>query len=106
MESYKIGLAVIFTAAIASCSTTKPEVESAASDSAGKPANAASQVAASPGTPSDMNRIVCKKVVPTGSRLGTKTCKTARQWKIIQQKAQESVQRSTRKSGHQNREGS
>ena len=46
----------------------------------------------------EMNKVVCKKQVPIGSLIGTRTCLTRRQWLGLQKQGQKMLENTTRKS--------
>ncbi|MBM4218819.1 MAG: hypothetical protein FJ171_04105 [Gammaproteobacteria bacterium] len=90
--------------ASAACSTTHPAATPAPADARSEAGNVAAEVqetdqpAANPQL-ATRDRIICKKVAPTGTRVANRTCLTLAQWEAIQADAKaalEKVQREGR----------
>jgi hypothetical protein len=57
------------------------------------PASAADDGASKPKKAEDTSRRVCRVVVPTGSRVNSRICRTQAEWNAAMDKSQESVLR-------------
>ena len=48
----------------------------------------------------DPDEIKCKRVIKTGTRIGTKVCRTNRTWEALAARGREDLERSQRSAGH------
>ena len=48
----------------------------------------------------DPDEIKCQRVIKTGSRIGTKVCRTNRTWEALAARGREDLERSRRRAGH------
>lgn len=83
---------LVFLFFLSACSSVVSEKEamsdsSAANDTAGK------------------DKLICKVVAPTGSRIGEKTCLTQNQWNDARQSARDKMNEVDRRSTHTNPDG-
>jgi hypothetical protein len=85
--------ALACSAALGACSSAQTPPASAA---AGTPEVASSAAPADP--MADPDRMICKNVIPTGSRIGKRTCMTARNWNQAQKDARDAVDQVQRNS--------
>lgn len=98
--NYTLAATLLCAALLAGCASPSSDRErgapAAADSSAGNPPAAqASATAASTLASSEepKERMVCKNVIPTGSRIGKRTCRTVRDWEQIQRDAREAAER-------------
>jgi hypothetical protein len=96
-ETATIRMAAILTiAAIAvGCSTTPASTSTG--NTASEDANYMAKAEAD-----ERETLVCRREQPTGSRISERVCLTAEDWKKIEQRSQEMLDRSTRKAQQHN----
>jgi hypothetical protein len=83
---------VLCATLLAACAPTasRKDTSESATVAATTPAAA---TASSPAVTEDEDRMICKMVIPTGSRIGTKACRRASQWEQMARDGRDAAER-------------
>lgn len=79
-------------ALLAACAPTASKTDSSESATVAAAAPATS-TAAAPAAVEDEDRMICKMIIPTGSRIGTKACRSATQWEQMSRDGRDAAER-------------
>jgi len=108
MNLPKLYFVVVCTIAFSACSTNEPVNQLAKPEATPEAVEAVKKTPKASEKPivaENTSKVVCKRIVPTGSRLGSKSCKTVRKWKEMERAAKETLRNVSIKSGHQGQVG-
>ncbi len=92
----------IIAACIAGLSACAANSPTETGDSAAAAGAQAQAVASSSAKADKPEKMICKRMVPTGSRIGKKVCATAKQWEATAAASQEALRETTRRATHGN----
>ncbi|MFM7275196.1 MAG: hypothetical protein ACKO4A_15320 [Gammaproteobacteria bacterium] len=94
MRASRLLLGTVLAALLAACSAPSSTREETPAAPAASPASASSSEQAAEAAPetASRDRMICKNVAPTGSRIARKSCKTQGEWEDIQRSGQDAAE--------------